>query len=205
MKVLITENQYKTILIEASRKQINIDLSKLKGFAEDVVGKFQEDTGMQFKMLFTWGAAVGGIIAPLNDYIEKGNFNLSPFEATSILIATAAILFGENTRTVKKLLTKIKEDGIQDTFEQVLTKGKELKQTFLDFIEILNVTVYTMTNIMSYAFLIPVLPILWEVSQSGVDVKDVKDIATRLLAFGLTSVTGVTLKKLITAILKRFR
>lgn len=205
MKVLITESQYRKILTETSRKQINIDLSKLKKFAEEVVGKFQEDTGMQFKMLFTWGAAVGGIIVPLNDYIEKGNFNLSPFEATSILIAVAAILFGENTRLIKKILTKIKEDGIEDAFKQVLTKGTELKQAFLDFIESLNVTIYTMTNIMSYAFLIPILPILWEVSKSGVDAKDVKDIATRLLAFGLTAATGVTLKKLITAILKRFR
>ena len=205
MKVLITESQYKSLLVETSRKQINIDISKLKEFAEEVVGKFQEDTGIQFKLLFTWGAAVGGIIGPLNDYIEKNSFNLNSFQITSILVATAAILFGENTKIIKKILSKIKEDGIEDVFEQVLTKGKELKQVFLDFIESLNVTVYTMTNIMSYAFLIPLLPIFWEISQSGVDAKDVKDIATRLLAFGLTSATGVTLKKLISAILNRFR
>lgn len=205
MKILITESQYRVILSETHRRKINIDLENIKKFAEETVGKIQDDIGIQFKMLFTWGAAVGGVIGPLNGFIQTGNFDLSPYETALILVATAAMVFNENTRTIKKLISKIKELGLEDTFKEVLSKGTLLKQAFLDFIESLNVSLYTMTNIMSYAFLIPILPTLWEFSQSGVEVKDIKDIATRLLAFGLTSVTGVTLKKLVSAILKRFR
>lgn len=205
MKVLITESQYKSIILESSRKRINADLQTLKKFAEEVIGKFQEDTGMQFKLLFTWGAAVGGILLPLNDFIESGDFNLNSFQVTSILVATAAVLFDENTRLIKQIITKIKEDGIEDTFNQVLEKGVELKNAFLDFTQSLNVTVYTMTNIMSYAFLIPILPMLWEIANNGADSKDVKDISIRLLSFGLTSVTGAFLKTLISKIIERFR
>ena len=205
MKVLISENQYKSIILESPRKQINSDLNKLKNFAEEVIGKFQEDTGIQFRLLFTWGAAVGGILSPLNDFIEKGNFELNSFQSASILVATASILFGENSRLIKQIISKIKKDGIEEIFDIVLEKGNQLKQTFLDFIESLNVTMYTMTNIMSYAFLIPILPMIWEISNNGGDVKDAKDIATRLLSFGLTSVTGAFLKTLISKIIKRFR
>jgi len=205
MKVLISENQYKSIILESPRKQINSDLNKLKNFAEEVIGKFQEDTGIQFRLLFTWGAAVGGILLPLNDFIEKGNFELNSFQSASILVATASILFGENSRLIKQIISKIKKDGIEEIFDIVLEKGNQLKQTFLDFIESLNVTMYTMTNIMSYAFLIPILPMIWEISNNGGDVKDAKDIATRLLSFGLTSVTGAFLKTLISKIIKRFR
>jgi hypothetical protein len=205
MKVLISENQYKSIILESPRKQINFDLNRLKNFTEEVIGKFQEDTGIQFKLLFTWGAAVGGILLPLNNFIETGGFELNSFQATSILVATAAILFGENSRLIKQIISKIKEDGIEEIFDIVLEKGNQLKQTFLDFIESLNVTMYTMTNIMSYAFLIPILPIIWEISNNGGDVTDAKDITIRLLSFGLTSVTGAFLKTLISKIIKRFR
>jgi len=205
MKILISENQYKSIILESPRKQINSDLNKLKNFAEEVIGKFQEDTGIQFRLLFTWGAAVGGILLPLNDFIEKGNFELNSFQSASILVATASILFGENSRLIKQIISKIKKDGIEEIFDIVLEKGNQLKQTFLDFIESLNVTMYTMTNIMSYAFLIPILPMIWEISNNGGDVKDAKDIVTRLLSFGLTSVTGAFLKTLISKIIKRFR
>lgn len=205
MKVLISENQYKSIILESPRKKINSDVNRLKNFAEEVIGKFQENTGIQFRLLFTWGAAVGGILLPLNDFIETGGFELNSFQSTSILVATAAILFGENSRLIKQIISKIKEDGIEDIFDIVLEKGNQLKQTFLDFIESLNVTMYTMTNIMSYAFLIPILPIIWEISNNGGDVTDTKDIATRLLSFGLTSVTGAYLKTLISKIIKRFR
>jgi hypothetical protein len=205
MKVLISENQYKSIILESPRKQINFDLNRLKNFTEEVIGKFQEDTGIQFKLLFTWGAAVGGILLPLNNFIETGGFELNSFQATSILVATAAILFGENSRLIKQIISKIKEDGIEEIFDIILEKGNQLKQTFLDFIESLNVTMYTMTNIMSYAFLIPILPIIWEISNNGGDVTDAKDITIRLLSFGLTSVTGAFLKTLISKIIERFR
>jgi len=205
MKVLITESQYKSIILESSGKKINANLETLKRFAEEVVGKFQEDTGIQFKLLFTWGAAVGGMLLPLNDYIENNDFNITPFQISSILVATAAVLFGENSRLIKKIISKIKEDGIEEIFNNVLDKGTQLKQAFLDFTDSLNITIYTMTNIMSYAFLIPILPVLWEISNDGADSNDIKEIITRLLAFGLTSVTGSFLKTLISKIIKRFR
>jgi hypothetical protein len=205
MKVLISESQYKVLLLEASRRKINIDLENLKSFAEEVIGKVQEDVGVQFRMLFTWGAAVGGIMGPLNGFIERGDFTVSTFEKALLLVATSAMLFNENKKVIKKLLELINELGLIKTFQKILSKGEELKSSFIEFIQSLNATIYTMTNIMSYTFLIPLLPTLWEIGHSGFDRDDIKDIVTRLLAFGLTSITGVTLKKIITKILERFK
>jgi len=205
MKVLISESQYKVLLLEASRRKINIDLENLKSFAEEVIGKVQEDVGVQFRMLFTWGAAVGGIMGPLNGFIERGDFTVSTFEKALLLVATSAMLFNENKKVIKKLLELINELGLIKTFQKILSKGEELKSSFIEFIQSLNATIYTMTNIMSYTFLIPLLPTLWEIGHSGFDRDDIKDIVTRLLAFGLTSITGVTLKRIITKILERFK
>lgn len=205
MKVLITENQYSIILSESKKENISINLKKIKKFSDEVLSKAQEEMGISLKMLFTWSAAVGGIIAPLDDFINKGTFTLNAYQTTSILVAVASIIFGESKRTINKLLKIIKEENITDEFDVVLNKGQELKSVFLDFMESLNVASYTMTNILSYTFLIPILPILWELSQSGFNIKETEDIVVRVLAFGITSISGNLLKNIISKIIKRFR
>ena len=205
MKILVSESQYNFVLSETPRRKINFDLDNIKKFAEETVGKIQEEVGVQFKMLFTWGAAVGGIMGPLNGYIERGEFNVNNFEKTLILVAVCAMLFNENKKTILKLLKIIDEKGLKNTFQQIFSKGEELKSAFVNFIRSLNAALYTMTNIMSYTFLIPLLPMLWEIAHSGIDKNDIRDIVTRLLAFGLASVTGITLKRIVEKILERFK
>lgn len=205
MKVVISETQYKFFLSESPRKKINIDLSELKRFAEETVGKIKEEFGLQFRMLLTWGAAVGGVMGPLEGFIQRNEFRMTPMEQSLVLTAVCALLYNENKRTVSKLLSLIEKKGLKNTFLTVLNKGEDLKSAFVDFIKSLNVTLSTITQIMSYTFLIPVLPSLWEIAHSGVDVDDVKDITTRLLAFGLTSIAGITLKRVISKIIERFK
>lgn len=205
MKIVISESQYRSMVKEASRKKFNIDLSNMKKFAEETVGKIQDELKLQFRMLFTWGAAVGGVMGPLNGFIENGNFDMSSYEKVLILVATCAILFHENKKSISKLFSIIEKNNLTDIFKIVLSKGEELKTAFIDFIRSLNVTLYTITNIMSYTFLIPLLPMLWEIAHGNVELDDIREIAARLLAFGLTSVTGVTLKKIISKILERFK
>lgn len=205
MKVILTNKQHNSIIAENTKKRMNIEIQSLKMFAQESIQKIQEDLKLHFRLLFTWGAAVGGFIGPLNEFIENGSFELNSFQVTSILVATAAILFNENQRSIKKLLDLIKKEGISDAFEKVLEKGKELKNVFISFIESLNVTMYSLTNIMSYAFLIPILPKLWEISQGNFTKSDVSEISIRLLSFGLAAVTSVFLKKLISAIINRFK
>jgi hypothetical protein len=66
-------------------------------------------------------------------------------------------------------------------------------------------TLSSVTNIMSYAFIIPILPILWDMSQTGVTKPEVKEIVIRLMSFGLTAISGNTLRELITKLVNRFR
>jgi hypothetical protein len=205
MKVLITENQYRTILLESSKNSLNNVLEDLKEFAKMVIEKTQQDVGINLKMLLIWGAGVGGVMAPLNEFIQNGDFNLNDFQIASILCATTAILYGESKSVINELLKVIKDEGIVDEFNRVLSKGSKLKKVFLNFIQSLNMTLSSVTNIMSYAFIIPILPILWDMSQTGVTKPEVKEIVIRLMSFGLTAISGNTLRELITKLANRFR
>jgi hypothetical protein len=205
MKVLITENQYRTILLESSKNSLNSVLDDLKEFATMVIEKTQQDVGVNLKMLLIWGAGVGGVMAPLNEFIQNGDFNLNDFQIASILCATTAILYGESKSVINELLKVIKDEGIVDEFNRVLSKGTKLKKVFLNFIQSLNMTLSSVTNIMSYAFIIPILPILWDMSQTGVTKPEVKEIVIRLMSFGLTAISGNTLRELVTKLVNRFR
>lgn len=205
MKVLITENQYRTILLESSKNSLNSVLEDLKEFATMVIEKTQQDVGVNLKMLLIWGAGVGGVMAPLNEFIQNGDFNLNDFQIASILCATTAILYGESKSVINELLKVIKDEGIVDEFNRVLSKGTKLKKVFLNFIQSLNMTLSSVTNIMSYAFIIPILPILWDMSQTGVSKPEVKEIVIRLMSFGLTAISGNTLRELVTKLVNRFR
>jgi hypothetical protein len=205
MKVVLTESQYRAILLNESRDEFTNYLSNLKEFAETVITKTEQDLKINLNMLLIWGAGVGGVMAPLNDFIMSGNFNLNEFQAASILCATSAILFNESKSTIKTLVDYIKKQGVFEVFSQVLKKGTKLRQVFFKFIESLNMTMYTISNIMSYSFIIPILPIIWEMSQSGIKGNEVKEIIVRLMSFGLVSVSGNALKELITKLVARFR
>ena len=205
MKVVLTESQYRAILLNESRDEFTNYLSSLKEFANNVITKTEQDLKINLNMLLIWGAGVGGVMGPLNEFIMNGNFNLNQFQVASILCATSAILFNESKSTIKTLVDYIQEQGIFEVFSQVLKKGTKLKQTFFKFIESLNMTLYTISNIMSYSFIIPILPIIWEMSQSGIKGGEVKEIIVRLMSFGVVSISGNTLKELITKLVARFR
>jgi len=205
MKLIITERQYRKILLENSNKEISEYLSGLKDFALNVIKITQENVGINLQMLAIWGAGVGGVMRPLNEFIQNGDFNLNEFETASIVCAVSAILFKESNKNINELLKYIKENGLTDAFKVALEKGSKLKSAFLNFIQSLNMTLFNVTNIMSYAFIIPILPMLWEMGQTGGDKGDIKELVLRLMSFGLTSVSGVVIKELITKLVNRFR
>jgi hypothetical protein len=205
MKLIISENQYNKLILESSKDSLTDFLSDLKEFASTVIEKTQSEVGINLKMLTIWGAGVGGIMVPLNEFIENGDFNLNDFQTASILCATAAILYGESKGVINELVKIIKDEKVTDAFEVVLSKGIKLKKVFLDFIQSLNMTLSSVSNIMSYAFIIPILPLIWEISQTGVTSQGIKEIVIRLMSFGLTAITGNTLRELFTKLINRFR
>ena len=58
---------------------------------------------------------------------------------------------------------------------------------------------------MSYTFIIPLLPMLYTISQSGdVSPEDIESIVRRIAGFGMLTISGITLKELISKVIRRF-
>jgi len=94
---------------------------------------------------------------------------------------------------------------LESEFEDTLSKTNELKDTFFDFMESLNITLFKISNILGFAFLIPLLPYIHQMSEGKLSMMDINRIVTILLSYGVITITSSTLKEIIVKLIKRFR
>jgi hypothetical protein len=161
---------------------------------------------MNLKMLTTWGASVGGLVLPLDNYIRNGNFDLTDDQRYLVLAGIAFIIFFENKRGLDKVLEKIKSEGLEETFKIVLEKAKNLKDSFKGFLSSINVTVGSFLDTVAYSFLIPIIV---DIQSAAIRSSDLKEtsliIAERLVASGVVIVTSKVLSSVIKKIIERIR
>jgi hypothetical protein len=206
ISVLINEHQKKQLLVESSLNQFTNVVKNNYEFVKSIIQDSSKQMGMNLEFLITWGASIGGFVGPLNDFI-KGEFpDISSTDLSLILTGIISIYYLDNKKFIKNILSLIEEKGLKSMFSVALNKSKEFKSVFVEFISSLNLTLHKVTNIMSYTFILPLIPMLFQMAQSGqFNQQDIKEISIRLAGFGLLTVTGNMIKEIITKILKRFK
>ncbi len=206
ISVLINEHQKKQLLVESSLNQFTNVVKNNYEFVKSIIQDSSKQMGMNLEFLITWGASIGGFVGPLNDFI-KGEFpDISSTDLSLILTGIISIYYLDNKKFIKNILSLIEEKGLKSIFSVALNKSKEFKSVFVEFISSLNLTLHKVTNIMSYTFILPLIPMLFQMAQSGqFNQQDIKEISIRLAGFGLLTVTGNMIKEIITKILKRFK
>jgi hypothetical protein len=203
--VLITESQKNLLLIESFGDDFLDIIKKNYEFTKKVLDESSSQIGMNLQFMATWGASIGGFMSPINDYISTGNINLSSLDLSLILTGIIATHYWDNTEKINKITEIIKERGLMDTFIMGLKKSDDLKKVFFDFISSLNVTFHKVTNMLSYTFIIPLLPSFYQMASNlSINSSDIKQISLRLSSFGLLTISGIILKELIQKIINRF-
>jgi hypothetical protein len=204
MEFLISESQLKVILQEQDQNRMSNYMKELYSFTNDIVSKASKSFGINLKLLLTWGASVGGLVMPLDRFIRSGRFEVTEQQAALILIGVACTFFYDNLKTLKKVLNKIKEEGLEDVFAEVLNKGRNLRDSFFKFLASSKVTIGTTLELITYSFLIPIITDLQSAIVDGADIHTTAmTIAKRLIASGVVVVGQVALMENIKKIIKR--
>ena len=205
MDFLITESQLKTILNEEKSSKIVDSLKYLNSFTKELIIKAKKDWDLDFKFLTTFGTAIGGFVTPLNHFIRTGDFELTDSQITLILIGIVALYYYNNKSSLMKIIEIIKSEGIENEFNRVLLKSKELKKSFVKFMTRINKTMSDTFSIMKFAFLIPIISD--DIMETLIGSSDVKTATTlivkRLLAYGAITLSSEVLSNVIEGILKR--
>lgn len=204
--LIITESQEKMILVESIISNFADMVTQNYEFVKKIVKEASESMGMNLQFAITWGASIGGFIGPINNFLIGKYPNLTDIELSLILTGVIATYYFDNVEMAKKIFEKIKEDGLSVPFKEAYDKGKEFKDSFLDFVSSLNITLHKVTNMMSYTFILPLIPMLYDIAKNGTYTDhDVKQISLRLASFGILTVSGIMIRELLTKMIKRFR
>lgn len=203
--ILITEEQKRRLLSEESGNKLGDVIKQNYEFVKKIVNDSSKQIGINLEFLITWGATIGGFVGPLEDFLAGQYPELSDLEISLILMGVISSYYIDNKTFVTKIYEKIKEEGLIQPFKTVLNKSKELKEVFLEFIGSLGITLHKVTNIMSYTFIIPLIPMLYNLAKGDPNSVEPLHIAQRLSGFGLLTISGIILKELINKLIKRFR
>jgi hypothetical protein len=206
MKIIITESQKRIILTESTGEELGNIIKQNTERAINILKESQAQMGLNLQFLFTWGAGIGGFMGPVEDFI-RGRFpELSEQELLYILIGVIATYFIDNKKTVSKIYTEIQENGLSKVFEVVLRKTDTLKNTFLNFVESLGVTFHKITNMVSYLFILPLIPPLANLVFNGsLGNMDSRELAMRIIGFAGVTISGIIFRELILKMIRRFK
>lgn len=206
MEFLITESQLRTILTEQEKSVLSDYMKQLSSFTKNLVSRVHKAYGINIRMLATWGAAVGGLIMPLDQWIRSGNFELTDDQRMLLLIGIASTLFFEGKKPLTKMMKIIQEEGLEYVFDEGLRKGSELKDAFIEFMKSLKISTGSLIDILSYSFLIPIIGDIQSIASESVDSKQAAIlIAKRLAASGVIVTAGHVLTRILKKIIDKIR
>jgi len=205
MRITISENQFKNIIVESKNSSIQNELNKSENFFKSLVKSAKEKFDVDLKFLLTWGATIGGFIGPVSNFIESGKVNISEEDILLISIGCVLTYFSDNKKELLEILKKIKERNLISEFNFMLNKCEKLKTVFLNFVGSLNISFYNISMMMGYTFLIPILPKLFELSRHSLDSKDINEIVKSIVLYFGSSLSSKIIHDLISQTVKKFR
>jgi hypothetical protein len=206
MDFLINESQLNYLVESENSEKFTRNMKQLNSFTVNLVNKAKRIFGLNFKFLITWGPVIGGFVGPLDKYIRDNYLEFSEDSIILITLGIACTYFYQNKKETKKLYEQIEKEGLVSFFEEMLLKSKQLKDSFISFMESLNLTLGTTVEMIHYSFLIPIINDLQQVAHGATNIASAsKIIVERLITSGVVLITSQILIDVISKILKRFK
>jgi hypothetical protein len=167
MKIIITEEQYKEVIVENTFKDV---MSSLK---------------LNSSIIFTFGTGVSAFMGPVEKLLTKSNFSFNKQEIVLLIITSFALLVNDSNKT--KLLEEITDKGLIKAFKGVFEFIKNATEIIKATIKnILGVT-YNLSEILGFVFLLnPIMKILESIiNDRNITVDNVSMLLTGIVLSGI--------------------
>lgn len=204
MEFLITESQLKILLQEEENSQLGLYVKNMYAFTKQMINNVFRSYGINLRMLLTWGTSVGGLVLPLDQFLRTQHMQLNEEQRMLVLVGIIFALFFETKRPFSKIMSIIKENGLEDIFKSGLKKGTELRNAFTNFLSSANIGVGTFLEAIAYSFLIPIITDVQSMVSQTEDIETAAIlIVERLLAAGTILIGRQTLIDVVKSVLKK--
>jgi hypothetical protein len=145
------------------------------------------------------------MILPLKQWIEGEYPELNEKQIVLLLVGIACNYFYDNEKFIRGILDKIKEEGLLPYFQKLFEKSEELNKKFTDFMTSVKTFGVSMTNIVSYAFILPILDDIISIANSQNVEQSTEFLIKRIIASGVVMITGMTLVDFLKKLIEYFR
>lgn len=205
MEFILTESQLLRILKEnKNQSDISDSLKRMSSFMNNFVNRILKSFGLNLKMFLTWGTSIAGLVMPLDEFLKTGNFELSESQRYLVLAGVAFLIFFEGKRGMVKVLNKIKEEGLSEVFDVALMKGYELRNAFVGFLRNTRIITSQVLEIISYAFLIPIIVDIQNYLTDSVNITETAIlISERIIASGVVLLSKEFLFETVRKLIKK--
>jgi hypothetical protein len=172
MKIVITEEQYKKILVESTLK--------------DTLKDLKINTGI----LFTFGTGIGAFIGPVERLLSGSGFSMDERDIILLIITSFALIIKDSEGVT--LLEKVKEKGLMPALKGVINFVTNVKDVLNAVAKNLIGVTYSLLDILGFALLLnPTMKIIDEVIK---DNNISSDNVERLLSGAALAVIVYSLK-----------
>jgi len=193
MKVILTENQYKKLLMESFKSTVSNVLSNVSEFTRRVIKDATQQLKFDFRFLLTYGAGIGAILKSVYEYLEGNFIGLSTNEIAGLTVMAVAVVFYEN-KDLKKLINKVDSSKLSNA----ISYTDNLKNKFTHLLKVLGLSIHRTSNIISYSFLVPVLSILIEVvTKHGINSTQFDMLVESLSTSVAVAIPGVAIRDIL--------
>lgn len=204
--IIITEQQRRLILSEMANEEMDKTIGENDKLIKRIAKEASEQINFDLKILGTFSMSIGGLLGPVEKFLSGEFPEFSTMDISLILAGIGFQYIIDNKKPLSLLLQKIKEKGLYGAYKIGLEKTELLKDSFLSFVESLGVSIKKTSNIIGYTFLIPLIPLLYQMSTSGhFEQNQIFEVIKRLSGFVALNIGGISLKQLLSLIVKRFR
>jgi len=205
MNILLTEDQYKKILGESVSNDVKEKMVKSESLTKQIVRDSKQKFKLDSSFLLTWGAVLGGFMNPVVQFLNGKYPELTSTDISLISLGVIMTYFFSNTDKLSTVLDLIRKNGLVNEFDEALQKAGALKDAFVEFMRSLGILTSSVGNMLAYAFLIPLLPTLVSMSQSGVTEAKVQFIIKSIMGYVGLITSSTALQKIIERMVNRFK
>jgi len=205
MNILLTEDQYKKILGEQVSNDVKSEIEKSEKLTKQIVQDSKRKFKIDSSFLLTWGAVLGGFMSPVAQFINGKYPELTQTDISLISLGVIMTYFFNNIEKLRPVLDLIQKKGLVNEFDSALNKAGQLKDAFLEFMRSLGVLTSSVSNMLAYSFLIPLLPTLLSISQSGVTEMKLQLLVKSILGYVTLITSSTALEKIVGKMVDRFK
>jgi hypothetical protein len=148
---------------------------------------------------------LGGIMTPVNQFLNGKYPELTQTNISLISLGVIMTYFFSNIEKLQPVLDLIRRKGLINEFDSALSKAGQLKDAFIEFMRSLGVLTSSVSNMLAYSFLIPILPTLLSMSQSGMTEMKLELLIKSILGYVTLITSSTALEKIVGKMVDRFK